>query len=157
MATRGSITIGGSNYVLSIQQETQLITSGMMNLNIPTASSDKNTSGAVKGRVRTIALEGQYAGTQLQIEVFITTMESWVNANASLQDVALYYPLHHKNGSGDSYSGTPNTSGQQKYYYEVMAVDFQFVYDEREASRIKFTINLLEGSKTGWIKAIAGG
>jgi hypothetical protein len=153
MATRGSITIGSTNTVLSVQEEEVALIGGVSNLNLPFMASENTFAAAIKGRVRNITIKGQYAGTQAQIEAFIKILDDWANADLSLQSTAKYYAMLNK--SNDPINGAGNNV--QLSYFNVLGRDFIYKYDNQEPTRITYTLSLIEGSKIGPLSSTAGG
>ncbi len=150
MVTRGTLVIDGANTSLTLSTEEVSVQAGLIHKNMPLLSSEQAWQMAVWGRGREIMLEGQYAGTQAQIETFLGVIEEWVNENLSAQTTARYYPMFHKDN-------TLAASNGQSAYWSVLCDSFVYKYDEVEPTRITFTMTLREGTKLGVFNITSGG
>jgi hypothetical protein len=151
MVARGTIVLDGSSKALGtspagIVKEKVNLRAGLVNKNLPTLDSSLAWQASIFGRGREIIIEGWFQGTQSEIELFLTFFEDWVNAPLSFQETAKYYPMHH----------VTNIILPATGYWNVMANDFEYEYDEETNSRIKYTLTMREGTKIGAFSALSG-
>ena len=143
---RGTIVLSTGQKLLKLTKEKVNIRAGLLNKNLPTLDSSKAWQAAVFGRGREIILEGWFAGTQSEIELFLKFFEDWVNDNASFQLTGQYYPMFNKD----------NLVTPGEGFWNVMCGDFEYNYDDVEPTMIRYAITMREGTKIGGYSGLSG-
>lgn len=137
MASRGSLTVGGSSISLGVvtHEEADLQT-GLIDFSFPLLNSTNSVGSNLKGRRRVITIEGAYAGVMTDIEaVFLRGIDGWVNTNGTTAQ-GHYYPMFHPDNNGGS---------SQDKYYSVLPESFRYSWDDSQGPAVlRYTLVMVE-------------
>lgn len=123
-----TISISGITSLGKVTSENIVVDNRLLNIPMPTASSDRAVVSSLLGKTRKITISGIFYGTDAQIKAFITAVEAWVNVNG------LY-----KFQEGRTYTDSFSSS------YTVLANDFDWTRSTDSPRSIEYTIDMIEG------------
>jgi len=123
-----------------VTSEDVSLSAGLFRKAVPTRKADNAVVESVWGRVRFIRVEGEFHGTQLEMETFIAQFTSRVDING-FQKALHYYPLLHPSHAG-------GVEGYQTSYYSVLINDFSYRLEREKGGFILlYDLELFEGTR----------
>lgn len=137
MATRGTLTVGGSSVSLgTVSHEEVDMQTGLVDFSFPLLVSGSTVGSNIKGRRRVITIEGVYAGTFADMEAtFLAGLEGWLNTNGTTAQ-GKYYPMFHPENNGGS---------SQDEYFSVLPESFRYVWDESQGPAVlRYTLVMIQ-------------
>jgi len=115
------------------------LSTGLFRKAIPLTSADNAIFEAIWGKTRIITIEGEYHGTQVEIENFVEQIEDLADVDGFAKTLQ-YYPLVHPKNTGGE--------GFQNQYRLVLINSFNYRVSRDTAGFICFyDLELFEGKR----------
>jgi len=124
----GTPTISGLVALGKVSSERNNIDNNLITKAVPTASTDLTIQANIMGKLRTITIDGEKLGTEAEINVFIQSIESWLNSQGYLQ-------FQSNKTYTDSFGNT----------YTVLADSFDWTRTNLNIGSINYTLTMKEG------------